>query len=768
MRSNHIPSKPKFTAIAAAAALVALGAMGASAAVHAQEASTVTSKDESGNQGLQVYVVTAQKRAQPMQKVPVAVDVVNAKAMEDQRIVEFTDLVRVSPSMTINQSTNSVALRGIGTYAFSIGVEPAVSVIIDDVPVVQQSQAFSNLSDIERVEVLRGPQGTLFGKNSSAGVINIVTQESTNYLSGNVQLTATSDKEVRTEASVSGPLSDSVGFRLNAYNTKREGYITNLTTGADVNGESGKGLRARLDLRNGSDFKMKIIADFSTRRQDGPVSTLYSVPPDAKILGTVPLAPAIVGITPGVDNYNVRLSNPGFSDNKQSSLSGNASWKVGDNTLTSVTSYQDWKYDFLNDVDGTEAVIPAAVSGGSPNGGMTQFGPYHSTQFTQEFRIASNSAGPFNYLGGLFYSNSTSDRSFERFPVLLAKWKATAGNKSIAAFTQLDYSLTPTTRVSGGARANKETISVDYTNLMPAVPANFTGTSSDSAYTGKISLQHDLEKNVMVYATYSTGYKGAGYDISTGFTQAKANRPVNPETSVAYEAGMKSRFLDNRLQFNATAFLTNYIDFQAQATLQDPKTGALQFGLNNVGELQTKGLELEISAKPSKALLLESSIGYVNAIIAKFPTANCYPGQTVAQGCFLIGTSPVQNLAGSQLANSPKFKANLGATYEMAVPAADMSAAANVNYQYQSEVNFDLFRNPLTVQKAYGILNGSVSLMNASKQAKFTLFVNNILNQHYTANISDNAGFFGGAHVLTATLPRNSQRYFGARMKYEF
>ncbi len=762
MRSNQYHSMPKITAIAAAVAMLTFGS------VDAQEAAGVTSKDEAGNVGLQVYTVTAQKRVQPMQKVPVAIDVVNAKAMEDQHIVEFTDLVRVSPSMTINQSTNSVSLRGIGTYAFSIGVEPAVSIIIDDVPVVQQSQAFSNLSDIERVEVLRGPQGTLFGKNSSAGVINIVTQESTSYMSGSAQLTATSDKEIRAEASVSGPINEIAGFRLNAYNTHRTGYIKNLTNGADLNGESGSGVRARIDLRPATDVKVKLIGDYSTRNQVGPVQTLYSAPAGAKVLGAVELAPAIAGITPGEGNFNARISDPGFSDNKQASLSANVSWKLGDNTVTSVTSYQDWKFNYLQDVDGTEIVIPAAVSGGAPKGSINQYGPYQSTQLTQELRLASNSAGPLNYLGGLFYSHAESDRSFERFPVLLAKWSATAGNKSIAAFTQIDYTLTPTTRVSGGLRANKESINVRFTNQLPAVAETFVGSSSDTAYTGKLSLQHDLEKNVMVYTTYSTGYKGAGFDISTGFNQAKANRPVNPETSVSYEAGIKSRSFENRLQLNATAFLTNYVDFQAQAAVQDPKTGAIQLGLNNVGELQTKGVELEISAKPSKALLLESSIAYVNATIAKFPTANCYPGQTVALGCYVLSGASVQNLAGSPLANSPKLKANFAGTYEFAMPVADLTGAVNVNYQYQSEVNFDLFRNPLATQKAYGILNGSFSIMNDSKQAKLTLFVNNILNQHYTANISDVAGSFGGAHVLTATLPRNSQRYFGARVKYDF
>ena len=151
--------------------------------LHAQEA---TAKPE---EGLQTVVVSAQKRLQSMQNVPVAVSTVDSRAIENQQIMEFSDLTRVAPSMTLNQNpgNNTISLRGIGTFAYSTGIESAVSVIVDDVPVIQQAQAFSNLSDIERIEVLRGPQGTLFGKNSSAGVINVVTKASAETLEGSAQ-----------------------------------------------------------------------------------------------------------------------------------------------------------------------------------------------------------------------------------------------------------------------------------------------------------------------------------------------------------------------------------------------------------------------------------------------------------------------------------------------------------------------------------------------------------------------------------------------------
>ena len=762
---------PKPTLIALAAALVAMGTMTPAAPAWAQSATPAAASRDAASDGLQVVVVTAQKREQPLQKVPVAVNMVDAKAIENKQIVDFTDLTRVAPSMTVNQGngTNTVALRGIGTFAFSIGLESAVSVIIDDVPVVQQLQAFSNLSDIDRVEVLRGPQGTLFGKNSSAGVINVVTKESTDYFSGRVQLTATDDQQRRAELSLSGPLSDALAFRLNSYTDSRRGDVTNLTTGEDVNGDLSRGLRARLDFHPSTSLSMKLIGDYATRRVVGPAMTFRDIPAGARLLGIVPLAPGLVGITAGPENRNVRMDNIGFTDSKNGSLSGTVSWKGSSNTLTSVTSYQDWKYDYASDVDGTELNLLAALTGGAANGGVNQGGPYHSKQFTQELRLASNGDGNFNYLGGLFYSNTTNDRSFSRGPsALLAKWSATGGNQTMAAFTQLDYQLTEATRLSGGLRVNKETIDVRFTNLLPAVPPTYAGDASDNAVTAKVSLQHDLAKQVMLYGSVATGYKGAGFDISSGFNQSRIDHPVAPESSKAYEAGIKSRFFQNRVQLNATAFLTDYNDFQAQAAVLDPNTGVLALSVHNVGKLRTRGVELELSAKPVRSVLLEASVGYVDAMIRKFPLATCYPGQTLALGCVPLGNSTVQDLAGKRLANAPKVKYNVGATYDFPLPNTGWGGLLNLNYQYQSKVNFDLFQNPLDVQEAYGILNGSFAVQDDGKKYKITFFGNNLTNKSYTTAIVDNNGSFGGAHVMTQVLPRNSQRYYGVRLKYDF
>ncbi|MET0266776.1 MAG: TonB-dependent receptor, partial [Duganella sp.] len=277
-----------------------------------------------------------------------------------------------------------------------------------------------------------------------------------------------------------------------------------------------------------------------------------------------------------------------------------------------------------------------------------------------------------------------------------------------------------------------------------------------------------LAKAVMVYASYATGYKGAGYDISTGFDQTRIRLPVAPETSKAYELGLKSRFLQNRVQLNATVFQTDYDDFQAQSSRVDPTTNVRQNAVTNVGALRTKGVELELTAKPINTLMLESSLAYVDAKIRHMPAALCYPGQTVAQGCVRIGTASVQDLAGKRLANAPKIKFTLGGTYNFALGESGYSGIANLNYQHQSAVNFDLGANPLTEQGSYGIVNGSIAVSNPGHSWKVTLYVNNLLDKSYSSFIADHYNFYSGSHVLMQFLPRNADRYVGLRAKYEF
>ncbi|MEY4237422.1 MAG: hypothetical protein RL339_23 [Pseudomonadota bacterium] len=788
----------------------------------AQDAAAVdptaqTAEAEAG--GLEEIVVTAQKRAENLQSVPVSVTALSSETIANQRIADFSDLTRAAPSLTITQQTsspnNAIILRGIGTYAFSIGVEPSVAVIIDDMPVVQQAQAFDNMADLERIEVLKGPQGTLFGKNSSAGVVNIVTKDPDSDFFGNVSFTGATDGDIRAEAVVSTPLGEGAGLRVTGFYHNYPGSIRNLTYDRRINDQENWGVRAKLKAELSPSFTFTLTGAYSKAVQEGTGTAIRAIVGTGtpRVLGSpaLPLLPSLSGITVGEGNYNTRFDAPGATRNTTASIAGKANLDLGFADLISVTAYQDWKYQFQNDFDSSDLNVLGALTGGLVNGGITQSGPYHSRNFTQELRLVSSGNGAFKYVLGGFYSDAKTHRAFARGPVAaLANWEAENRSESLGLFAQVDYTLPTNTTISGGLRYNHEKISVDFTNLLPTATANTcvagnplcVGSNSDSVVTWKAAVSQELAPQVMVYGSVARGYKGFAYDIVTGFNPARINGalngtgpglvgvgPIKPERSTSYEIGLKSRFLDNKVQLNVIGFYTDYNNFQAQSAVLVGTPPAPQFVLNNVGKLRTKGVEVEFSAKPTDWLRLDAGASYTDAVMTSFLGAQGYPGQTgqVWNGTAstLVGpcisasaatavaprtTCTFQDRSGARLPNSPKFKFNLGATTNFPI-SSTADGTFIVSYQRQSAVNFDLLGNPLTVQEGYGVLNASLGVK--FDNVRFTAFVNNLTGKHFASSLSDNYGIVGGSasndiHVINAFLARDSRRYAGLKVSMEF
>jgi iron complex outermembrane recepter protein len=776
---------------------------------------TVPAEDQGG---LEEIVVTAQKREENLQNVPVSVTAIGAEALANNRIADFTDLTRAASSLTVTQATsspnNSIILRGIGTFAFSIGVEPSVAVIVDDLPVVQQAQAFDSLGDVQRIEVLKGPQGTLFGKNASAGVVNIVTKDPSRSMEGSIAFTAATDDDYRAEASLSGPFGDNgSGFRLSGVYHNFKGNVRNLTTGHTLNDQNAFGLRAKVKLLLSDSLDFTLNGSYGKTTQDGTATTIRSINPlgTPRVLGNPALAvvPSLTGITPGDGNFNARVDSEGATTNKTGTISGKFALDLGAAKLISVTGFQDWKFNFQNDVDGTDLNVLGALTAGAVNGGIAQSGPYHSRLFTQELRVVSSGSGSFKYVAGMFFADAKTDRAFNRGPVaLLANWDATATSKSLGLFAQLDYSLPTNTTITGGLRYNHEKVGVRFDNLLASATPNTCatgnplcrGSNTDNVVTWKGTISQQLAPQIMAYGSVAKGYKGFAYDVSSGFNPARVNAalagtapglngvgPVKAENSTSYELGLKSRFFDNKVQFNVTGYTTDYNNFQAQSAVIIG--GALQPVLNNVGKLKTKGFEVEFSAKPSDWLRLDASAAYTDAKMTLFPGAQGYADQTgqVWNGTAstLVGnctaaaaatalaprtTCGFQNRSGGTLPNSPKFKFNLGTTSE--IPFGDDSKAIiTLNYQHQSAVNFDLLGNPLLTQKGYGIFNAGIGAEFGPIRA--TLFVNNLFDTHYAGGLSDGFGTLGGnatnpAHVIYQVLPRDSAQFFGLKLQYKF
>lgn len=720
---------------------------------------------QADNLTVEEVIVTAQKRAESAQDIPVALTAISAETMENMGVQSFSDLTKVSSSLTIRDSSNKnespISLRGIGTYSFSIGTEPSVLVIIDDIPVAKSGASFTNLMDIERVEVLRGPQSTLFGKNASAGVINIVTKAPSEEFEGTIDLQATDDEEYRVAGNVSGMVSDTVGVRVGAYYTDREGHIKNLTTGKNRNGSESYGARGKLVADLSEDLTATIIAEYNETDENCCAAPFRVATPTALFFGGIPvLGP---NLEPSDENTSVRLDGPNQSESTDWLTSVKFEYEMGDYTLASITGYRDWEYDWMIDVDGLDSFT------------LNQGGPYDTTLLTQEFRIASPSSDTFEYVAGLYYAETENTRAFSRGPIALSNWVGTADSESYSIFGQAKWGLSEKLVLVTGLRYQYEEISTTFVDNRAdrSCSDGCAGDDDDSVVTGKIALQYFIDEDNMVFGGFSRGYKGQTYDVTSAFTQRTADNPVRPEESDAFELGIKSTLFDGQLQLNATAFYSEYTDFQAQSTVQDAETGTLDFLLNNVGELETQGLEIDAIAVLTENFRMNIGLAFIDATIKSFQGADCYAFQSAAQGCVPIdpsnpGLGDAQDLSGKELANSPDFKATIGG--DLTIPLSDQpfDGFLNFSYQYQDDTNFDLLQNPGTVQDAYGIFNLSLGIAAKDDKESYrvTLFVNNVFDEFYVTNIGP--GTFTSEEVFTHQVPRSAERYAGLKLKMNF
>jgi iron complex outermembrane recepter protein len=713
-----------------------------------------------GQDGQQVedggeIVVTAQKRAENVQDVPLAVTVATGAQLETADVRDFTELVKIAPSLSIRPADSaqnaSVSIRGIGTFAFSIGVESAVAIQIDDVPVAFQARAFTDLADIEHVEVLRGPQSTLYGKNASAGLINIITRAPGPEFAGRVALTATTDREFRGEMSASGPVSDTLSVGFSTSYRYFDGNVENLTTGETVNGSENLAIRGRLVWNPTPDLSFDVGLNY-TRVDSDPTYVYRILSPAARLRGNASQTPAVImpGITPGPDNLNVALNDQPFFTSTGFGKSLRASWTLpNDMTLISVTAHDDFQSRDRIDSDRTSSTTIRNIADGI----------FDADAFSQEIRLLSPSSGPLRYTLGFFYASSEQRRGYKRGPAFsLADWNATAGSEQVALFGQADWEFVPRTTLTVGLRGQREKIDYTFSNLRAPV-AQFSGDSTDGVMTWRLGLKHDLADDLMVYASYARGHKGQAYDLTTGFNQTRADLgPIRPEKSDAYEAGFRARFLDRRLTLNGTVFQVDYNDLQTQSI--EDILGVPTFRLTNVGQSRTRGVELDFLATPFTGLNLFGGLTWLDAKFVDYPTATCYPGQTAAQGC--TGTPGRQNLSGTRL-GVPEVKANIG--WDLVVPAGEVEGLVGGTFIWQSKTPSS---DPMTKIEAYGVLNLNAGIRLADRGWTVRAFVNNVFDKGYPVAIGNQYGNFGSQPAIDILPGRDFKRYAGVRLSTEF
>jgi len=767
------------------AALIASLALGASPAFakdaapevlanSAQSASTgptsetAPSPDNGGD-----IIVTAQKRAENVQRVPLAISVVSQAQLDATGVRQFQDLGKIAPSLTVRPAEHpvnaNVSLRGVGTFAFGIGVEPSVAVLVDEVPLAFQARAFTDLPDVERIEVLRGPQSTLYGKSASAGLINIITRQPTDTFHFRANALATTDSEYGGNFSVSGPISQDLGYVLSASYSNWDGNVRNLFNGKKVNGREAVNARGKLRWEPASNVTITLSGNYL----NGNTSVgrpFIRLDPTALLRGVAGQTAGVVfpGVTVSESNQNI--SNNYDSRTKYHGGGGSLRAEVGlgNMTLVSITSYDKFRLNDYLDQDDTSS--PTA------NGNNIQVGQFRSKLFTHELRLLSPGDKPFRYTLGAYYANVAFERPFLRGPAFsLANWYATSKSEQIAAFAQVDWEIVPHLTLTGGGRVQNEKIYYTFRdNLAAPASSFFSGNAEDTAGTYRFSGRYEVTPDIMLFATYSTGYKGQTYDLTTGFNANRAAAgPIKPERSRDREIGARMQFLDRRVTVNVTLFDTDYDNLQAQ-TIETLADGTSNFRLTNVGGLNTKGVEFDSSARIGSDLNLNASVAYLDAKYTSFPVGQCYPLQTAAQGCVpavpATPTTPAQpayqNLTGARAVQAPKWKFSVGADYSPSL-GGDLRGVMQANWQYQGDVYY-VAEDPQTFQRAYSIVNVGLGVRDSDRRWEVVAFVNNLFDQQYFPSLVNTAGNFGNKLATQALLPRDFRRYGGLWLGVNF
>jgi iron complex outermembrane receptor protein len=734
---------------------------------------------------LDEVVVTAQKREQRLQDVPIAVTVVSGALAESNGGFNVEALRQLVPSLNIrktNTSLNqSLFLRGVGTINFAIAAQPSVAAVLDGVVLSSAGEAFGDLYDIDRIEVLRGPQGTLFGKNSSAGVVNVISKRPGDDFGGFVDVGWYEDDEKRVRASLDAPISDKLKTRTTVTWGEFDGYIDNISTtaaGGDLNGYDRKGIRSIWVADPTDRVRLTFIGEYRESDDNCCVEVIGSRP------AAGPNAAAITALLSGVDfaGDESRLVRQNLAMRSQEEAWGasmQADIQFGGHTLTSITAYRTWDVTEIREGDWLDR--PAAYVGNA-FAELHDFGPQQQDSLSQELRIASPGGEFLDYTAGLFYSKTDAERYFQRDTVVCRSTTAPvdatglapclpgtsvierpsanasfgADFESIAAFADGIFNLSDRLRVIAGLRWTQDDLSFNHTyNFSPIAgpgirnqtgggQALLAGDTSADDLSGRAGVQFDWTDDLMTYLTYARGYKGPAYNVFFNMTANNAV-PLEPETGNSYEIGLKSSLFDGRMIFNAAAFYATYDDFQANNFLFLNNT--LITTLTNAGKVTTGGLELEFQAQPVDRLTLSGGFAYTEARIDEFFTP---PGSAPT----------VRN--GTELPLSPKFKASAVAEYS--IPFGNFEVVPNVIVAYQDSQFADLNEPAALRIPGYTTVDLSVALKAPDDRFRIALVGRNITDENFTALRT--AGGPGGAPRLQ--IPRDADRYFGIQARFNF
>ena len=732
----------------AARSTIAILAMSASSAALAQNTPAVQQADAAPDSSqLQDIVVTAQKRAQNLQDVPLAVTAIEGAKLAASGVTDTAALNVVVPGITIRIRNGDFqpSIRGVSTGAGN--VENPVALYIDGVYYPNQREGLRELNDIQQIAVLKGPQGTLFGRNATGGVIQITTLAPSKEFLGSAGVSVESYGTIRSNGYLSGPISDTLAASLSGtYVTQTNGYGQNFTTGRDTYRLNYNwSLRGKLLFQPDSDTNITVIGDYGRRK--GLEGAYYRPFPGTKL--SIPVA-VPRNVYDSVINYDpLRTVNGGGA-----SVNAEHSFDFG--RFSSITSYRHTKSHSNIDADASPLTI-FHVDGGINN----------NKDVTEELQLTSNPGSTLNWAVGGFYFHAdnrvenfglTFGGPFTPLPTSLAQITGQGRERtdSIAPFGQVDFEVLPQTRLTLGGRYTYERRRFDLSEtgtlsngfFIPAlVPTVNDARKTAKKVTYRVALDHKFSDRVLGYASYNRGFKSGGFNIIN-----PANPAYNPEQLDAYEVGLKSELANRTIRLNLAGFYYDYKDVQVVQIVNLPGTTAGTQLITNGAKAKLYGLDVDLEAQLAPGLTLTAGLELLHNEFTDFRNSVISTPRPTG------GVLQIQgDVSGNRLPGAQNVSGNVGISYTKDVSFGKLNFNATESY------NGSYFFEPDNVlrQKAFNLVNTSIGWTSGDDKYSASLFVRNLLDERTLASgASIGIGFMQVAF--------NPPRIFGASAGVKF
>jgi iron complex outermembrane receptor protein len=680
-------------------------------------------------EALEEVIVTAQRREEDLQKTPLAVSVFGSESIRVNHIEGLQDVVMRIPNFysdSVSRTQSSMAMRGAGSLEDSPGSDQAVALFVDDVYIGENSGLDFDFFDIQRVEVLRGPQGTLFGRNAVGGAVSVITQDPPKVPDASVELSYGLYDTLGIRGVAGGPIAGDKLLGQMAFSVRNSGgYVDNLTTGNKQQKEDVKSLRTKFRYADDGPFDATLSVDYMRDESQGIARKLIGDP--------------VPGLDMPASKNKSRQNQDGGYDRKTGGATLHMNYDFGPATLTSITAYREGTHITHLDIDGS----PLRVA---------EFDEQRNDidQISQELRLGGET-DKLVWVAGLYYLNLNVGRTEHvfiqgapgsfvaelteggAFPEVLGQEIRT---KSYAAFGQATYSFTPSIRLTGGLRYTSDNKSGHSYCIQPGLQCNevydVAVSHSWSAFTPKATLDVDVTDDVLAYLTVARGFKSGGFPSNLP-TAVEVGMPFDPEYATNYEGGIKARWLEDRLQANVAVYHVDYSDLQVRQ-INGPYTI-----VGTAGKSSVNGVELEITARPAPGLDLFANYSY---------TRGRY------DSLVLEGT----DYSGNTLILTPENAATVGASYTTET-AGGGSLSLRTDVLYKSTSYLDVSNDPSLTAKYPGIVNASMTYIFPNRNWEVSLFGRNLTGERTKLTAQDYSVFFFSADDLAAGKQAISTTY---------